>query len=379
MNVSRRDAEAEQLSLFGGGAGEGVGGGEGGGAERGASAVEAEVGSAGAPERVRRVAERLPGVVRMGTSTWSFPGWAGIVYDRKRTSSELARRGLAAYVQHPSLRAVGVDRTFYSPMTEEELGEYADAAPEGFRFLVKANQACTFPTLKRRGAGGGEVEEENASFMDAGFALEASVGPAVRGLGEKLGVVLFQFPPMGRRFWGSGDEFADRLHGFLSALPSGAPIAVEIRNEELCVPRYAAAVADIEACSHCFVVHPSAASLSRQAETVRLGDQQQLVCRWMLHAGQSYMGAKGRYEPFDRLVDPDPVARRGYVELLVEALSMGKESLVVVNNKAEGSAPLSVMKLAEELVESLEEERGGGERGVGEGAGAGEGAGVGEG
>ena len=47
------------------------------------------------------VADRLPAGLRMGTSSWSFPGWEGIVYDRRASQSTLARRGLSAYAAHP--------------------------------------------------------------------------------------------------------------------------------------------------------------------------------------------------------------------------------------------------------------------------------------
>ncbi|MEZ6184635.1 MAG: DUF72 domain-containing protein, partial [Planctomycetota bacterium] len=63
-----------------------------------------------APE-LRALAARLPPTVHLGTSSWSFPGWRGVVYDREANQRELAREGLRAYAQHPLLRAVGVDRT----------------------------------------------------------------------------------------------------------------------------------------------------------------------------------------------------------------------------------------------------------------------------
>ena len=56
------------------------------------------------------IAAKLPRDVFFGTSSWSFPGWAGIVYAHKRSESSLARDGLIEYAQHPLLRTVGVDR-----------------------------------------------------------------------------------------------------------------------------------------------------------------------------------------------------------------------------------------------------------------------------
>ena len=62
------------------------------------------------------IAARLPKTVRFGTSSWSFPGWAGIVYPRRASASELAREGLLEYARHPLLTTVGIDRGFYAPI-----------------------------------------------------------------------------------------------------------------------------------------------------------------------------------------------------------------------------------------------------------------------
>ncbi|HEY6049979.1 MAG TPA: DUF72 domain-containing protein, partial [Thermoanaerobaculia bacterium] len=53
------------------------------------------------------IAERLPQNVRFGTSSWSFPGWAGIVYSRRASASDLAKTGLIEYARHPLLGTVG--------------------------------------------------------------------------------------------------------------------------------------------------------------------------------------------------------------------------------------------------------------------------------
>ena len=60
-------------------------------------------------DRLREIATRVPPTLRMGTSSWSFPGWRGIVYPGERTSTWLAREGLRYYARHPLLRTVGID------------------------------------------------------------------------------------------------------------------------------------------------------------------------------------------------------------------------------------------------------------------------------
>lgn len=140
-------------------------------------------------------AKALGPEVRLGTSSWSFPGWEGKVWDRGATEHELARSGLAAYARHPLLRTVGIDRTFYAPVPARTLAEYAAQVPDDFRFLVKAHEhlcLARFPEHPRYGALRGA---ESPHFLDAAYAIEQVVEPFLEGLGAKGGPLLFQFPP----------------------------------------------------------------------------------------------------------------------------------------------------------------------------------------
>jgi hypothetical protein len=75
----------------------------------------------------------------------------------------------------------------------------------------------------------------------------------------------------------------------------------------------------------------------------------------MLHPTQHYEAAAARYQPFDRLVDEDPGNRNAIATLCVHTVQAGRPAFVIVNNKAEGSAPLTVGKLAERVAQALGE------------------------
>ena len=319
------DARATQLDLFG------------------SAAAAPPVDGAEISLEVMDVARRLPDRIRMGTSSWSFPGWAGLVWAGRHAADVLSRDGLPAYARHPLLRAAGIDRTFYAPLPAGGFALHAAQVPDGFRFLVKASRLCTFPALRDEPGRG--PPRENPRFLDAAFARDAVVAPAVEGLGDRLGALLFQFPPLPRGETRDPPRFAARLSAFLSALPRGPRYAVEIRDAELLSPGYAAALSASGA-AHGFTVHPSMPSLETQAATVPVEDQPQLVVRWMLGHGRGYEEARDLYSPFDRLAAPDPGSRASVAELLRRAVRAGKEGLVIVNNKAEGSSPLSIVELA---------------------------------
>jgi len=71
-----------------------------------------------------------------------------------------------------------------------------------------------------------------------------------------------------------------------------------------------------------------------------------LVARWNLHAGHRYEEARQSYFPFDRLVEEDLPTREALARLATRAAAGGRAVFITINNKAEGSAPRSVEKLA---------------------------------
>jgi len=305
------------------------------------------VGPAPVPGEQRAVAAALPDGLRLGTSSWSFPGWRDLVYDRETTKSHLARHGLEAYARHPLLRSVGVDRTFYAPIPAEAFAEYAAVVPDDFRFLVKASNFCTTP--RDRGNG-----EPNELFLHADYATAEVVGPYAEGLRRKAGALVFQFPPLGRELRSAPERFADRLGEFLSRLPRGAAYAVELRDRDLLSDRYFEVLEAVGA-SHCYSVHPRMPSIERQRRLAASRAGEPVIVRWMLRSGLGYEQAVQRYQPFSRIVDEDRANHERLVDLVVESTLSGRQIIITANNKAEGSAPLTVFRLAESVARQLEQ------------------------
>ena len=91
-----------------------------------------------------------------------------------------------------------------------------------------------------------------------------------------------------------------------------------------------------------------------QTATVPLESAPFCMIRLLLRPGTWYEEQRTRFQPFDRIVEPDPQMRRDVVDLLARATAAGVESFVLVNNKAEGSAPLTIAALAELVMASLQ-------------------------
>ncbi|WP_206953846.1 DUF72 domain-containing protein [Trinickia acidisoli] len=306
-------------------------------------------------------AQALPRHVHLGTSSWSFPGWEGIVYGEAYSDSKLARDGLTAYGAHPLLRTVSIDRSFYAPLSVADYLRYAQQVPDDFRFIVKAPASVTDATLR---AERGEPIADNPCFLDARLAAAEFVTPCIEGLGAKAGSLVFQFPPLPERILADPSAFVERLGAFFDALPQlaaagdaggGAPspcYALEIRDACLLTPRLIRMLRE-RGIRYCVGLHARMPDPLRQAAALALLDGETprgpLIVRWSLHGGFKYEQAKAKYEPFNRLVDEDPATRAALAELAARYAIAGQPVLIVTNNKAEGSAPLTCAALAREI------------------------------
>jgi uncharacterized protein YecE (DUF72 family) len=302
-------------------------------------------------------APALPGDIRLGTSSWFFPDWRGLVYGGVHPQVALSKKGLVAYAQIPLLRTVSLDRTFYGPITAIEYARYAAQVPDHFSFVVKA-PALVCDAVTRDEDGRGKVP--NPHFLDPAIAAREFVVPCVGGLGAKAGPLVFQVSPLPRGFVQGGPILIERLGAFFAALPGELagqrPLyALELRNAELLTPRLIRMLRD-NGIRYCIGLHDRMPEVERQEAALAALDGDvpgELVVRWNLHRGFRYQAALQRYEPFDRLVDEDPETRRILARMAQRAFKAGRKVWITANNKAEGSAPLSLLKLAEEIANGL--------------------------
>ena len=293
------------------------------------------------------LAARLGPRVHLGTSSWNFPGWQGLVWNGSHAESTLSRHGLGAYGRHPLLRTVSVDRSFHRPVDAATFAAMAAQVPADFRFVVKAPALVTDASL--RAGGSGRSVADNPSFLDPALALETAVQPAREGLADKLGALVFQLSPLGRRWLADPGALLERLDRLLAAvapaLPPDAVLALEVRDAELLTPDLAALLRRHGA-RYCLGLHDRMPPVAAQLPMLRALWPGPLVCRWNLQRGLQYARAKDLFAPFDRLQAPDPATRAELARVIAGTVAAGYAAFATINNKAEGSAPLSVIELA---------------------------------
>ena len=296
--------------------------------------------------------ERWSDRLYLGTSSWHFPGWAGLVWDQAWPAATLSRAGLAAYARHPLLRTVSLDRAFYRALdraTAHGLADQVRDVAPSFRFLVKAPAALSDAVLREPGSGA--ASQPNPQFLDPGLAADTAAALS-DGLGPTWGVLVLQLSPLPRAWRATPDRLHRRLATCLAALRAAMPtdtlLGVELRDAELLQPPLAALLR-AEGARYVLGLHDRLPPLAEQLPMLRAGWPGDLVCRWNLQRGQRYADARDRWAPFDRLQAPDPDTRQGLARVMRATLDAGHRVFVTVNNKAEGSAPASVRALAEAL------------------------------
>ena len=186
---------------------------------RSAGAITRPCGASGARARRGRVdrGPSLPAGVFYGTSTWSFPGWAGIVYSRRTTTAELAREGLAEYARHPLLTTVGIDRGYYGPIPKGGSRALRRAASAGLSVLRQGARSGD-----RRSSVGGSRAERRLPATRGRF-IEEMVEPFLEVFREHTGPFVVQLPPAPRRETTSTARSSPRSSTASSARCLGRP------------------------------------------------------------------------------------------------------------------------------------------------------------
>src|SRR5438270_11622666 len=112
------------------------------------------------------------GALYVGTSGFSYPAWRGAFYPQDLPGAKM----LEHYASR--LGAVELNGSFYRTPQEAAFLTWAKA-PAGFRFCLKAHRALTYSA---------------DAFDRVGTARQVTERYGL--LGERLGPVLLQFPPV---------------------------------------------------------------------------------------------------------------------------------------------------------------------------------------
>jgi uncharacterized protein YecE (DUF72 family) len=139
-------------------------------------------------------------LLHMGTSGYSYKEWKGNFYPEDIKPDKMLNYYSGQF------STVEINNTFYRIPQKSVIETWKKQVSKDFRFSIKAPQKITH--VKRLK----DVEDDNKFFMET-----------IKVLGNKLGIVLFQFPPYFKKNM-------ELLNNFLNIQPKGVSAAFEFRN-----------------------------------------------------------------------------------------------------------------------------------------------------
>lgn len=231
----------------------------------------------------------------IGCSGFSYPHWKGVFYP-----GGLPRKKWLDYYCK-KFSTIELNVTFYRLLKKETFRKWYEATPEGFTFSLKGSRFITHVKRLR------EPKEPLKLFMERAVVLK-----------EKLGVILWQFPP------GFGKD-TDRLGGFLEALrPYGMRNTFEFRDES-------------------WIDEETVSLLRKEGCALCMADWPLFLDDLPLTAGFAYIRRHGRGGGYDSCYSAEELkkdARR-----IRKYLKQGKDVFVYFNNDAFGYAPRNSLEL----------------------------------
>jgi len=165
--------------------------------------------------------------LRIGTCSWKYDSWRGLVY-----SDATRINYLAEYAQRYD--CVEVDQWFWSLYGPDKVvlpkpatvAEYAASVPASFRFGIKMPNALTMTHFRPKKKGDPLVRNPHFLSPDVLGAFMERLAP----LQGKLGPLMFQFGYLNKKMVPSQSEFLDKLAAFADQLPGGHAWCIETGN-----------------------------------------------------------------------------------------------------------------------------------------------------
>ncbi|HSD63305.1 MAG TPA: DUF72 domain-containing protein [Ignavibacteriaceae bacterium] len=164
--------------------------------------------------------------LRIGTCSWKYDSWRGIVYSSKPKIN---------YLEEYSARynTVEIDQWFWSLFDDiiklpekSVVKEYNDSVPEDFKFTIKVPNSITLTHYYAGKSNPGLKPNPNFLNPDLFHQFLKTLEP----MGKKIGVLMFQFEYMNKQKMDSWTEFVHKLESFIELIDRVYNYAIELRN-----------------------------------------------------------------------------------------------------------------------------------------------------
>jgi uncharacterized protein YecE (DUF72 family) len=293
--------------------------------------------------------------VFIGTSSWKYPGWRGMLYEESRyvyrgkfAVSRFEKNCLAEYAE--VFKTVCVDAAYYTFPSQKYLEGLMAQVPADFQFGFKVTDAITIKKFSNLPRFGERAGKHNEHFLDAALFANAFLKPC-EPFRKNIGLLMFEFSRFYTSDYEHGRDFLVELDKFLSALPHGWPYAVEMRNKHWLQPDYFQCLAKNEV-AHVFNSWDAMPPVGEQMAMPGSRTNPALTAaRFLLKPGRKYEEAVKTFEPYERLQEKNHDARFAGAKLIAEGKSAaGKQkTFIYVNNRLEGNALETIEAMLERV------------------------------
>jgi uncharacterized protein YecE (DUF72 family) len=277
--------------------------------------------------------------LRIGTCSWKYESWKGIVYSR--TSD---RNFLSEYSR--KFDTVEVDQWFWSLHAADRVSlpdtgtvrEYADSVPPDFRFSIKVPNSVTLTHFYKKSKADPLVP--NPHFLSTKIFRDFL--KRIEPLGKKTGPLLFQFEYLNKLKMPTQKAFQEAFGKFIRECPGGFQYGLEIRNPNYLNGEFFSFMEEHGLCPvflQGYYMPPVFNAIGKYAGLIR----NKAVIR--LH-GPDREGIEERAgKSWDRIVDPKDLELERIAGTVKSLLARDVSVYINVNNHYEGSAPLTIEKL----------------------------------
>src|ERR1017187_272544 len=291
--------------------------------------------------------------VFIGTSSWKYAGWRGMLYDEQRyiyrgkfSKTRLEENCLPEYSE--VFKTVCVDAGYYKFPDRKYLENLAAEVPQDFQFAFKVTDDITIKRFSNHPRLGARAGKPNEQFLNADLFAQAFLKPC-EPFRKNIGLLMFEFSRFHPADYPHFHEFVADLDEFLGSLRKGWRYAVELRNRHWLEPDYFNCLSR-HRISHVFNNWEAMPPVSEQmAIPGSLTNPNLVAARFLLKPGRKYADAVDFFKPYDKVKDANPEARAAGSALIAEAKAAGpdRKTFIYVNNRLEGNALETISAMLE--------------------------------
>lgn len=282
-------------------------------------------------------------MIRFGTCSWKYDSWKGIVYP---DSSNL--NYLREYSKY--FNTVEIDQWFWSLHSvdkvalprKKDVKDYTDSVPPDFRFTIKVPNSISLTHFYKKKKT--DPLSANPHFLSAD--LFNRFVDALNLIKGKIGILMFQFEYLNKEKMQNQVQFMEMFESFLNQINTEIKLGIEIRNPNYLNKNFFEFIERnnlVMVFLQGYYMPPVWDVFNKQKDFI-IGTA---VLR--LH-GPDRKGIEEKTgNVWNKIIEPRDNEIEKIIEMIHYLNSKKVDVYVNVNNHFEGSAPLTINKIKENL------------------------------